>query len=462
MPGPKGLQLLSALRGVQKNPLDVLVRAQRKWGDFVHFPAGKSGAIFLNDVEAIRRVLQEENRNYSKWTIQYNSLATITGKGLISNDGDHWRKQRKLAQPAFSKQRIDSIGTLVVKATESMLSRWDAQLAAGDPIVDVDHEMMRVALEVVSQALFSMDMSKEASGLVTAVKVCMDHMVYRGANVLAPPDSFPTKENRRFKHALKELDDTVLRILRERRALKTPAPNDLLQMLLDARYEGTNEAMDDKQLRDEIITLIVAGHETVATALMWCFYLLSKHPAEERKLVQEIDRKLEGRAPSAQDVHGLDYVSAVVQETMRLIPPVWLVTRKAEKADVINGYHVPEGALIIMSPYILHRHPELWPNPEGFDPKRWEPEAVKARPRMAYLPFAGGPHICIGDRFAQFEIAIVLSMVLQHVQLDLVPSHPIEMLPLATIRPRHGIKMRMRRREVAQRSSNSLQNTSSV
>lgn len=460
MPGPKGLQILGAMRGVQGNPLKVLERAQRKWGDFVHFPVGKAGAIFLNDVAAIRHVLQEENRNYSKWTIQYHQLSTITGRGLITNDGEPWRKQRKLAQPAFSKQRIDNIGTLAVKATEGMLARWERQIAGGDPIVDVDAEMMRVAMEVVTQALFSMDLSNEASGLVTAVKVCMDHMVYRGANILSLPDRFPTPENLRFRRALKELDDTVLRILRERRALKTP-PNDLLQMLLDARYEGTNEHMDDKKVRDEIITLIVAGHETVATALMWCFYLLSKHPSEERQLVNEIDHKLQGHAPTAAEVHGLEYTSYVVQETMRLIPPVWLVTRKAEKADVINGYKVPEGALIIMSPYVLHRHPGLWDNPEGFDPRRWEPEAVKQRPRFAYLPFAGGPHICIGDRFAQFEIAIVLSMVLQKFRLDIVPSHPIEMLPLATIRPRYGIRMRLQRRaELAQRSSNSLQNTS--
>ncbi len=234
-------------------------------------------------------------------------------------------------------------------------------------------------------------------------------------------------------------------------------------MLLDARYEGTNEAMDDKQVRDEIITLIVAGHETVATALMWCFYLLSKHPSEERDIVNSIDNILNGRTPSAQDVYTLDYVSYVVQETMRLIPPVWLITRRAEKADIIQGYCVPEGALMIMSPYITHRHPALWENPEGFDPKRWQPEVVKQRPRFAYIPFAGGPHLCIGDRFAQFEIALILTMVLQKFRLDLVPGHPIEMLPLATIRPKHGIRMRLHRRaELAQRSSNSLQNTSSA
>ncbi len=212
MPGPKGLGILSAVRGVQKNPLHVLVRAQRTWGDFVHFPVGKAGAIFINDAAAIRHVLQEENRNYSKWTIQYNSLSTITGRGLITNDGEPWRKQRKLAQPAFSKQRIDSIAHLVVSATEGMLARWDRQIEHGDSTVDVDDEMMRVAMEVVSQALFSLDLSKQASGLVTAVKVCMDHMVYRGANILALPDSVPTRENLRFKRALKELDDIVLHI----------------------------------------------------------------------------------------------------------------------------------------------------------------------------------------------------------------------------------------------------------
>lgn len=462
MPGPKGLHILRALRGVQTNPLKVLERAQHEWGDFVHFPVGKAGAIFLNDAAAIRHVLQEENRNYSKWTIQYNSLSSITGRGLITNDGEHWRKQRKLAQPAFSKQRIDNIASLVVTATEGMLARWEHNLQRGEAVVDVDDEMMRVAMEIVSQALFSMDLSREASGIVTAVKVCMDHMVYRGGNILALPDSVPTRENLRFKRALKELDDTVLHILKQRRAL-THKPNDLLQMLLDARYEDTHEAMDDKQVRDEIITLIVAGHETVATALMWCFYLLSKHPAEERALVHEIDQRLGQRSPTAPDMHALSYVSYVVQETMRLIPPVWLVTRRAEKADTIQGFDVPEGALIIMSPYVIHRHPGLWDNPEGFDPRRWEPEAVKARPRFAYLPFAGGPHICIGDRFAQLEIALVLSMVLQRFRLDLVPGHPIEMLPLATIRPKHGIRMRLQRRaQLAQRSSNSLQNTSSA
>ena len=323
IPGPRGLEIPRALRGVQSHPLNVLVRAQRQWGDFVFFPAGKGGAVLINDVAAVEYVLLKQYKRYTKDTVQFRQFQAIVGEGTIAIDGDKWRRQRKLVQPPFMRKAILQMGDLVVAATERMCERWDRQLAQGQQTMDADAEMMRVALEVVTRALFSIDVTEQASELVLAVKLCMDHMLYKGSHLLAPPDHWPTRRNRRFRSALAMLDRVVERLVRERRADPNP-PLDLLQSLIAARDEETNEAMDDKQLRDEIVTLIVAGHETVATALMWGFYMLSLNPAATRKLEALVDEVLGGRAPTVQDLPDLAPVDWAIQESMRLVPPVWL------------------------------------------------------------------------------------------------------------------------------------------
>jgi cytochrome P450 len=442
-PGPSSLELLTQLRKIQRNAPEYLLDAGRRYGDMVFFDVPKNPAYFINHPDLIKHVLLDNHRKYSKNTIQYNSLSEITGKGLLTSDGAFWLRQRRLAQPAFARPRLMALDEVITPATQTMLERWEAVARSGDPL-DVDGEMMRLALEVVGKALFSIDLSKDAKRLVEAVLTALDYIVGRARNPTSP-SSLPflmTPRKARFKAAVSTLDMTVYELIAQRQAAHDPG-DDLLGMLLKARDPESGSPMTPEQVRDEVITILIAGHETVASALTWSWYLLAKHPQQWEQMHAEVTAALGTRLPTTSDLKNLPITGQVFSEALRLYPPAWLITRKATEADQIDGVHISPGALIIISPYTIHRHPEFWGDPERFDPFRFSPEQEKSRPRFAYIPFGGGPRLCIGDQFAIIEAQMILAMVTQRFRLELLPHRPVEADPLVTIRPKHGLPLKV-------------------
>jgi cytochrome P450 len=460
LPGPRTMRdvPMADLRELRRSPLGFMVLAARRYGDFVRYPLGSMAVYLAVHPDYVRHVLQDNSRNYSKDTFQYNLLRTVTGDGLLTSDGDMWRRQRRLEQPAFHRQRISAFSDLMVTACSEMLAGWEPKVRRGEPL-DIAAEMMEVALKIVGKALFSLDIRGEAGGLAQDVLVVLDHIVARARTLSLVPDSFPTPGNRRFRGALARLDRFVYDIIagrRRRAAAGQSMPEDLLTMLMAARLEEDHGAalpagggadgfnggsMSDRQLHDEVITLIIAGHETVASALTWTWYLLSMQPAAYRALRQELDRVLAGRVPTAADLPELAYTRMVFDEALRLYPPAWIITRKSLMADQIGPYRVPAGALVVLSPYVTHRMPQFWPNPEGFDPERFSDDQVAGRQRFAYFPFGGGPRLCIGNTFAILEAQLVLASVAGRYRLDLVPGQNVEPEPSVTLRPKHGLWM---------------------
>ena len=440
-PGPASSELLRHLRTIQRDPLQFLQACARQYGDIVQFPIGNLAVFALNAPEAVKHVLQDHHRQYGKNTLQFNTLALVTGRGLLTSDGDLWLRQRRMLQPAFHRQRITAFGAAMTAAAEQQDRDWAAH-PAGTP-VDVDAAMMTTTLAIVGRTLFNADLRAEAGDLVPAVLTALDFIVYRAQTPLAWPLAVPTPRHLRFRAALRRLDAAVAGLSQTRQAAlaagQTP-PDDLLQMLLEARDEA-GQPMTPRQLRDEIITLLIAGHETVASALTWTWHLLAQHPAVESRLHAELDEVLAGRPAQAADLPRLPYTRAVFDEALRLYPPAWLITRQALAPDEIAGHAIPAGALLIISPYVLQRRPEIWPEPEAFQPERFLGELDADRPRFAYLPFGGGPRQCIGNGFALMEGPLVLATLAQRWRLRPAAGRPVHVDALVTLRPRGGLWM---------------------
>jgi cytochrome P450 len=419
---------------IQRDPLAFLLRNAAEYGDFIHYPLGLWDVIQVTHPAIIKHILQDNNRNYTKNTIQYNTLAQVTGRGLLTSDGDLWLSQRRLMQPAFHRQRLLAYEDIIIRTTSDMLDRW----SAGE-MLDVDAAMMQVALEIVGKTLFGLDLRHEAAELTEGVLEMLEYVVYRASNPMAPPLSLPTGRNRRYKEAMAKLEGVVYRTIAQRRAESTDR-GDVLSILLAARDES-GTPMSDIQIRDEMTTLIVAGHETIASALTWAWYLLSLNPLVRQRLEQELEDQLGGRTPTVADLPALAYTRAVFDEVLRLYPPAWLITRRALEADTLGDQTIPANAIIIMSPYVMHRHRDYWANPAGFDPGHFAPEIAAERPRFAYIPFGGGPRLCIGDNFALMEGPLILATVAQRYRLNLDPSRLVKMEALVTLRPHDGLLM---------------------
>lgn len=441
-PGPGRFIPRRDLDALRQSPLHALCVAAARYGGIFRYPVGFWTITVVTDPAGVGHILQANNRNYSKDTFQYNLLGLVTGQGLLSSDGDYWFRQRRLAQPAFHRARLANVAQLTTDATTAMLDRWGEHTERGESL-DVDEAMMSLTLAVVGRALFSVDLSRDAGALSRAALATLNHVARRARMPLSPPTRVPTPGNRRFVAAVKTLDAAIFALIAARRR-DPDAADDLLAMLMAARDADTGEGMSNRQLRDEIITFLIAGHETVASALVWAWYLLSMHPATERELQRELAAVLGGRVPTMDDLPHLPYTRAAVDETLRLYPPSWISTRRAMADDVVLGKRIPAGSLVVMSPYATHRLPHLWPNPEGFDPDRFLPGADEGRHRFAYFPFGGGPHLCIGNTFALVEAQLIVATVAQRYRLALVPGQAIEVAPLVTLRPKHGMHMTVR------------------
>jgi cytochrome P450 len=423
------------------DPLGFLL-ATRQYGDVVGMRFVFSPAYMIYHPDDVKHVLQENHVNYNKDLFTYHVLQPVVGLGLLTNDGDSWLHQRRLMQPAFHRKRLAAYATQMTEATETMLAEWEEHEQDARPL-DVAEEMMRLTLGIVGQGLFSLDLSQETSKVGEAVTTLVKLM---GDYVYAPfpPIGIPTPRNRHMQAAIHELDTVVAGIIRQRRVEDTDT-GDLLSMLLSARDEDTGEGMTDQQARDEVMTLLIAGHETTANTLIWAWYLLSQHPDVENKLHAELATVLGGKAPTVDQLPQLTYTTMVLQETLRLYPPAWILSRKALADDELSGFFIPQGSMVIVSPYATHRHPAFWEEPEAFDPERFTPERVAARHHYAYCPFGGGPRLCIGSNFAMMEAQLVLATVAQRYRLSLTPGHPVVPEAKITLRPRYGMHMAVQR-----------------
>lgn len=442
-PGPRGHLLWGMLPELRRDMLGLYQRTAQEYGDVVRLRFLWANTYAINSPDGIKRVLQDNNRNYVKGKFINHILKLGLGENLLTTDGESWLSRRRLMQPAFHRQRIAGFGAAMTDASQLMVQGWH-ELPAGAQL-DMEEQMMAVTLRIAGQTLFSVDLLGEAQALGHAFTDLSAFVNYRMQTAFPPPLFVPTAPNRRFKQALQTIDRTVQAIIDQRRQ-QGGEHQDLLSMLMEARDADTGEAMSDRQLRDEIVLMMFAGHETTATTLTWALYDLARSPEVEAKLHAEVDSVLDGRPPTLQDLPNLPYTRMVVDEALRLYPAAWSLSRQALNEDEVAGYALPAGADLSLMVYNVHRDPRWWEDPERFDPERFTPERSAGRPPSAYLPFGGGPRLCIGNQIALTEAPLLLASIAQQYRLRLVPGHPVTPRPLLTLRTSNGLPMLLERR----------------
>jgi cytochrome P450 len=441
-PTPPHDPIIGHLRHIRRESFEFYLRVFRDYGDVVRMLFGRTPMYLLAHPDHVKYVLQENPKNFEKRSPGYTKMRTLFGNGLVTSDGEEWRKQRRIAQPAFHRERINVLGEVMTRATADMLEAWSKREGT---IIDVSPEMMRVTQRIVAETLLGTEAPADADAVGDAVAWCLEDLVRRQTSPIDLPLNVPTPKNRRFLAQMKLVEDVVYRAIRERRAAKGER-RDLLGMIMDARDdEGGGEGLDDRELRDQIFTIFVAGHETTANGLVWTLYLLSLYPAWRRAAREEVRSVLAGRTPTMADVPKLPLLDRILKESMRLKPPITRVGRRIASDVTIGGYRMLAGEYLVIAPYVTHRHPEFWPNPEAFDPDRFLPEREAERPRYAYFPFLGGPRQCIGNVFATVEAILILAMILGRYDLDLVPGHPVVHADAFSLRQKYGMRMFLRR-----------------
>ena len=412
-----------------------------------------SGRLFrlrwfiVNWPDYIQHVLLDNHQNYVKGRFSEALLGPIVGEGMLTSEGAAWRRLRRIAAPAFHQRSIARFVDEMVRCTTSMLNQWEGRR---EPF-DVASEMTALTLDVITRTMFSTDISDEITRLKQLVQTVLGLTLPSVADLLGLPRWVPRRKSATKKRAIAELDQLVERILTSRRQ-SPDGHDDLLSLLLAARDEETGEGLNDRQLRDEIMTIFLAGHETTSNALAFTWFLLATHPDVDTRLQEELARVLGGRAPAYADIAQLRYTRMVFEETLRLYPPAYQLARMAVGPDVIGGVKVPKDAIIAIYPYVTHRNPALWPDPERFDPERFSPERAAGRHRFAYLPFGGGPRICIGQGFAMAEAVVAIASVAQRFRLTLAPGRTVQPVGKFTLRTKDGVWVTAEPRQQATRT----------
>lgn len=435
-PGPRARFPGDTMLQFARRRLPFLVESARKYGDIVLFRIGNERVYLFNHPDLIRDVLVTNQKNFIKSRALVRAKKVL-GEGLLTSEGDFHLRQRRLAQPAFHRDRISSYARSMVDYAERARARW----SAGDSL-DVHDEMMRLTLAIVAKTLFSADVEREAGEIGEALSTA-----FAAFNIGILPfsellEKLPLPYIKRFEAARARLDKTIYRIIDERRSTGEDT-GDLLSMLLLAQdTEGDGGRMTDTQVRDEAMTIFLAGHETTANALSWTWYLLSQSPEVEARFHAEVDA-LGGRPPEPGDMPRLSYTRMVLAESMRLYPPAWAVGRRAVSEFTAGDYRIPARSMVVMSQYITHRDSRFYPDPERFDPDRWLPEVASARPKFSYFPFGGGTRICIGEQFAWTEGILILATIAQKWKLRYTGTGTPEIEPRITLRPRGGLPMRI-------------------
>ncbi|HJR08693.1 MAG TPA: cytochrome P450 [Pyrinomonadaceae bacterium] len=424
------------LLAFRRDPLKFLTRIAREHGDVVHFRVGPQHALLLNHPDLIRDALVTHADCFHKGRALQRGKRLL-GEGLLTSEGEHHRRQRRLAQPAFHRKRIESYGALMVEYAARDCARWhDGETR------DIAHEMMRLTLAIVGKTLFDADVESEADDIGVALTQILELFQMLLLPYSEYLERLPLPANRRFTRARGALDAVIYRIIEERRASGADR-GDLLSMLLVAQdEEGASGGMSDEQLRDEVMTIFLAGHETTANALAWTWYLLAQNPEAETRLHAELDAVLDGgRLPTVEDLPRLRYTEMVLAESMRLYPPAWVIGRLAIKDYAVGDTFAEKGTLVLMSQYVMHRDARFFPDPLRFDPERWTPEAKESRPQYSYFPFGGGARRCIGEGFAWMEGTLLVAAIARRWRMRLVADQAIVPHPRITLRPKHGIRM---------------------
>jgi cytochrome P450 len=429
----------------RRDALGLFERA-RELADVVRLRLSPKHVLTLAFAPAdVERVLVGNAANYDKRTPGYDRLRDLLGDGLLTSDGDLWRGQRRAVQPLFKRRHLASFGPVMTEVAASMADSWESAADSGQPL-DVAQAMNSLALDVAGRTLFSADLRGTSDALGRAMEAALRRFMSLLSTPIPGFAYWPTPVNLRGRRASAWLNRTVRDLIAERRRSGVqPDPPDLLALLMQAT-DDAGQPMPDRLLRDEALTMLLAGHETTANALAWTFFLLGLNPEARAPLEAEVDAVLGGRAATVDDVEELPYTWQVLQESMRLYPPAWVIARHALGDDVLSGYRIPAGSFVLMPQIAIHRHPALWDDPLRFDPTRFRPGWEHDKPRYAYFPFGGGQRLCLGEGFARQEAVIALATLSQRFRLELVPEHRVVPEPSVTLRPRDGIMARVRRR----------------
>lgn len=438
-PGPKGLPFLGLALQVRRNPLGVLTRVAREHGDLVRFIVAGQERILLNDPDLIEQVLVVQHAKFHKSELTRRVTGPLLGQGLLISEGDFWRRQRRLAQPAFHRSRINEYAAPMVECAEAHVSAWKT-----GEVRDIAREMMQLTLVITVRTLFGATLPGEALEVGDALAFLMRYQLWRQRSPLRLPESWPTPRNRRAMREMKFLDSLVYRIIEEKKMLHG-AGNDLLSLLMDAMDDDGTQ-MTPQQLRDETMTLFLAGHETTALLLGWTWYLLGENPGAETRLLDELRAVLGGRAPQVSDLMKMPYLQAVLNETLRLYPPAYIMARTSIEPFGLGGYEFGRDTTVLISQWVTQRDARFFGAPEEFRPERWVNGSAGKVSAGAYFPFGDGPRRCIGQGFAMLEAALVVATIAQKFRFRLVPGHAVEPEPLVTLRFRHGLRMKIEAR----------------
>jgi cytochrome P450 len=443
-PGPTGYPWLGVLPQMRRDSLGFLSAMMRTYGDIVALPFGPVRVYLLCHPEHVAYVLQGNAYNYSKSRFSA-QVRPLLGQGLATSDGTLWRTQRRLVQPAFHRERLAALAATITTATQAMLARWAparwAPHATAGTALDMLAAMTRLTGEVIVRALFGTTLPEAVGHTMFADFMTVTGYLRTHMLALTPWSArLPTPGRRRFQAALARLDTLVGQYIAARRQ-QGEDHGDLLALLLAARDPATGAGMSAQQLRDEVMTLLFAGHETTALALTWTWYLLAHHREVADRLRRDVAAVLAGRVPTVADLPHLPYIRMVLEEALRLYLPAWMIARAARSADVIGGYPIPTGTTVFLSSYLTHRHPDVWSEPERFDPDRFGAERAAARPPGAYFPFAAGPRACLGAPLAMMEAQLIVAQVIQVYGVELVAGQQVVPQPRLTLRPQHGVRM---------------------
>lgn len=441
-PGPRGFPGIGCLPEMRRDVLGLMLRGMREYGDVVRYKLGPLTIHLVCHPDAIAHVFAQRD-HYDKNTFASAKIRQVTGDGLLVSNGERWADQRRIIQPAFAGSRVDGFIGQIAERTQRMLDAWE-EIARRGEAVDVASEMMRLTYGIIERVLFSTDTNDGMSEIEEAISVAMEHAYHRIQNPLALPLIVPTSANRRFRRAMHQLEKRVEAIIAEHH--RGHGQQDLLTELMRSGAAAGCRPMEDRALRSQTITLLLAGHETTANALTWLWWLLDQHPDVADRVRQEADAVLGGTTITKDQVSQLRYGSMALREVVRLQTPIWAMVRRVIQDDEIAGYRIKRGTRLMISPYVTHRHPDFWPDPERFDPARFEPDKVRAMHACAYLPFGGGSRLCVGQSLARLEGLIITAMVARRFHLRLVPGHRVEQDPGITLRCRYGLKMTLQSR----------------
>ncbi len=425
-----------------RNPHTVALEILREYGDLVCWRSYQD-VYLLNHPDLIRPILLREHRHLSKNTFFHGILRQVMGNGLVTSDGPEWSRQRKLAQPTFTRRGVARFDTPINARTSTLVARWERHDSG--KVVWVDKEISALTLGILGETLFGCEIEEyadEMGEILDAFSLPVDNP--RELVLLASP-RISTPFSRKWKQAIKRLDEIAYRVIGERRRNRGGSEV-LLDLILAANREKTGNGKDDRQVRDEVVSLILAGYETTAMALAWALYLLAVHPDIQERVAEHVETNLDGKPASAEDVPRLSYLKQVVQEALRLYPPVWSFIRRTERELELAGNVLPAGTVLQVTSYALHRHPEFWSDPERFDPERFAPDQVRDRDFFAYLPFGAGPRACIGAEMAMLQTQLMLAQIVPRFRMRPVSDHPVEVLAKLTLIPRDGIPLALSRR----------------